>query len=221
MFERQIQHGALLALLLGGLAAVCSFYPDLLSGQWAGLSTTVWFVIAIAIPIVHQVYVGLVWRAELHHGVVTKWLGRETGFSIYAIGFALLFGTRLIVLIALAISNYGTLSVNPVFAYCLAIVLALLWGYATYSVMRYFGLRRAFGIDHFDPAYRVIPFVKQGIFRFTSNGMYGPGFLVVWLPGLVGLSQAALLAACFNHLYIWVHYYVTELPDIHRIYQHD
>jgi hypothetical protein len=35
---------------------------------------------------------------------------------------------------------------------------------------------------------------------------------------LLLLSQAALLAALFNHLYIWVHYYSTELPDIRHIY---
>jgi len=29
---------------------------------------------------------------------------------------------------------------------------------------------------------------------------------------------AALAVALFNHLYIWVHYYATELPDMARIY---
>jgi len=28
----------------------------------------------------------------------------------------------------------------------------------------------------------------------------------------------ALLLAGFNHLYIWVHYYCTEKPDMERIY---
>jgi len=31
-------------------------------------------------------------------------------------------------------------------------------------------------------------------------------------------SQAALWLALFNHIYIWVHYYATELPDMQRIY---
>jgi hypothetical protein len=26
------------------------------------------------------------------------------------------------------------------------------------------------------------------------------------------------LAAAFNHIYIWVHFYFTELPDIRHIY---
>lgn len=218
MFERQILHYVLLALLLGAVTAVCSFNPNALSGQWAGLSTTAWLVLAIAIPIVHQFYVWLVWRVELHYGLVSKWFGRERGFSIYAVGFAVLFGARALALIALAISNYGTLGIAPWLAYTLAVVLGVPWVYAIVSVLRYFGLRRAFGIDHFDPAYRDMPFVREGIFRFTSNGMYGPGFLIVWLPGLIGLSAAALIAGIFNHVYIWVHYYATELPDIRGIY---
>jgi hypothetical protein len=48
--------------------------------------------------------------------------------------------------------------------------------------------------------------------------MYTFGFLMLWVPGLLLLSQAALLAAAFNHAYIWVHYYATELPDIHYLY---
>ena len=74
------------------------------------------------------------------------------------------------------------------------------------------------GIDHFDPSFRTKPFVRQGIFRFTSNGMYVYGFFMLWVPGLWWASTAALAAAAFNHAYIWVHYCATELPDIRRIY---
>ncbi|MCB0167803.1 MAG: hypothetical protein KDI79_26490, partial [Anaerolineae bacterium] len=59
---------------------------------------------------------------------------------------------------------------------------------------------------------------RKGIFRFTRNGMYTYGFLLLWVPALWYASLAALGVALFNHLYIWVHYYVTELPDIKRIY---
>jgi protein-S-isoprenylcysteine O-methyltransferase Ste14 len=63
-----------------------------------------------------------------------------------------------------------------------------------------------------------MPFVRQGIFRFTANGMYVYGFLMLWAIGLWWASAAALVVAAFNHAYIWVHYYATELPDIRRIY---
>jgi hypothetical protein len=91
--------------------------------------------------------------------------------------------------------------------------------YLFYSVKRYFGFKRAFGIDHFDTSYQTRPFVKEGIFRYTGNGMYTFGFFLLWIPGLWYASIAALWVALFNHLYIWVHYYSTELPDIKRIYQ--
>ena len=88
-----------------------------------------------------------------------------------------------------------------------------------YSVRTYFGFKRAYGIDHFDESYRQRPFVREGIFRFTANAMYTYGFLILWVPGLIFSSKAALIAAGFNHLYIWVHYYTTELPDIRFIYK--
>jgi hypothetical protein len=40
----------------------------------------------------------------------------------------------------------------------------------------------------------------------------------LWVIGFAFLSKAVLLAAAFNHLYIWVHFYFTELPDIRHIY---
>ena len=49
--------------------------------------------------------------------------------------------------------------------------------------------------------------------------MYTFGFLLIWIPGLWFASTAALFAAMFNHLYIWVHYFATERPDMQRIYE--
>jgi hypothetical protein len=98
------------------------------------------------------------------------------------------------------------------------IVLLLPALYTFYSVHKYFGIKRALGIDHFDKTYRNVPFVKEGIFKFTNNAMYTYGLFILWIPGLLLFSKAALMAAMFNHIYVWVHYYCTELPDIHYIY---
>jgi hypothetical protein len=97
-------------------------------------------------------------------------------------------------------------------------MLSIPFVYLTYSLKRYFGFRRAFGIDHFETAYAIAPMVRQGIFRFTDNGMYVYGFLLIWIPAFVWQSAGALVAAAFSHLYIWVHYYVTERPDMQHIY---
>lgn len=60
--------------------------------------------------------------------------------------------------------------------------------------------------------------MRDGIFRFSSNAMYTFGFLALWVPGLLLESAAALLAAGFQHAYIWVHFHFTERPDAEHIY---
>ncbi len=91
--------------------------------------------------------------------------------------------------------------------------------YLFYSVEKYFGLDRACGMDHFYPEIaKDEPFVKQGIFKYTTNGMYKYGFLVLWIPGILLQSKAAIFIALYSHIYIWIHYYTTELPDIRIIY---
>ena len=100
----------------------------------------------------------------------------------------------------------------------LALVLAIPVIYLFYSVARYFGFRRALGIDHFDQSYRHKPLVSKGIYRISGNAMYVYGLLILWIPGLLTASSPALLVALFSHIYIWVHYYTLEKPDMIRIY---
>jgi hypothetical protein len=213
--EKQIHHYvALSALLIGGYAFSNA---ATLAGRLYGISTSTWLGLSIAVPILHQVYVWLIWRTQLKYSLITRIFG-EKGFKFYAVGFTVLFAARLIFIMILSWSNKDSIALNPVFAYALSFVFILLSAYLFYSVRTYFGFKRAYGIDHFDASYRSRPFVRKGIFRFTGNAMYTFGFLILWVPGLVFFSQAALLAAGFNHIYIWVHYYTTELPDIRYIY---
>lgn len=217
LFTRQLQHVLALCLLL---AALWFFLDEMaLRGAWLGLTTPIWLLIAILVPIAHQLYVWYIWRQQLLFGNIAKWWGAN-GFFIYTIGFTILFVSRLLVIIGLAVANRNTLAMPPLLAYGVAVLCLLPALYLFYSVRTYFGFKRAYGIDHFDPSYRTMPFVRGGIFRFTSNAMYVFGFLILWVPGFLLLSKAALLAAAFNHLYIWVHYYCTELPDIRYIYGH-
>lgn len=214
MFERQFLHYLLLAGLLAGVGLAVALDPGMLVGEFIGLTTGAWLTLAILVPIVHQGYVWFVWRAELHHRLISRWLGAGQGFALYAIGFMILLPGRVVTLVLLALSNRGTLGIDPVVAYVLAALLAVPMLYLMHSVVRYFGLRRALGADHFSAAYRHMPLVRRGIYRYTSNGMYLFGFLVLWIVALLFRSQAALLAAAFNHTYIWVHHYCTELPDM-------
>jgi hypothetical protein len=215
LFEKQGWHILLLVLLLVGVVVLAQ--NDVLTGQLWGMNTQVWLWAAIIVPVIHQVFVWLFWRLELHHGLITKWFG-ENGFSIYKFIFTILFAARPVSILLLGISNHSTLTLPPILVYAAAFLLLVPGIYTMYSVVHFFGMDRAYGIDHFDPLYRDKPFVKQGMFKYTDNAMYKFGFLLLWSLALFTFSKAALLAVVFNHLYIWVHFYFTELPDIRHIY---
>jgi len=215
IFEKQIQHLVFLILLLIGIKSYIS--EILLEGSFLDIETSTWLMLAIFIPILHQVYVWFVWRTELHYSLFTRWFGKNA-FNIYASGFTILFVSRIFFIIALAISNKNSINFDPTISIILSVLLFIPSMYLFYSIIKYFGFKRAFGIDHFDSSYSKKPFVRDGIFRFTNNAMYVYGFFIVWVPGVLFHSGAAILAALFSHIYIWVHYYSTELPDMRRIY---
>lgn len=217
IFKHQIWHLFSLILLILAIQLYLAGSPEILEGSFWGISTNLWFWLAIAIPIIHQIYVWLVWRFELYQRVFSEKFGVKQAFNIYAVGFSFLFINRLITIILLGISSKNTLHLNPIIAYIFAALITPIVIYLFYSVKKYFTIERAYGIDHFDKNYNE-PYVKRGIFKYTDNGMYIFGLLILYLPGLLFLSKAALLAALFNHVYIWVHYYFTERPDMVAIY---
>ena len=221
VLQHQFWHLFALIILLVGLYYSLEIDQDLLLGEFAGISTTVWFLFAVLVPILHQIYVLVFWRLELHFKTVTKNLGRRA-FRLYKTGFTILILARPVSLIGLALANAWTLNFPSTLSYILSIILLLPGIYLAYSIRKYFGIDRAFGIDHFEPEkYRDAPMVRQGIFRYSDNAMYVFGFMALWVPGILLQSKAALLLALFNHLYIWIHYYFTELPDMKIIYQND
>ena len=216
IFEKQVLHDFLLAVLLTGVF-IASRIEGFLAGSFLNIGTPVWLYSAIAVAVVHQVYVWFCWRMQLHFSLITNKFGHK-GFIYYSIGFMILFILRFVFVVGLAIANMNTLNASQLLLNILAFLIAIPAVYLLYSVVRYFTIERALGIDHFDISYSKKPFVREGIFKFTSNGMYFFGLLVFWIPGLLCSSQAALLLALFNHVYVWVHYYTTEKPDLRRIY---
>jgi len=216
-FDRQLEH--LISLIVLVFAVYwASRAEDVLSGSLYGLDTAFWFWLAIAIPIAHQVFVWITWRAEFLYSTITRTFG-DRGFIYYSVVFMLLLIARPISITFLAISNQGSLQTDPRVLNSIALVLLVPILYLFYSLVRYFGLKRALGIDHFDPGYREKPLVRKGIFKYVNNSMYIFGLLILWLPGLLLASKAALLAALFGHVYIWVHYFTVELPDMRVIYE--
>ena len=217
ILEGQLAHALWLALLLAGLWGV-SRLDGFWVGSWLGLSTRGWVLLTVGFTVVHQVYVWLAWRLELYGSRLSRSLGKAA-FPIYAVIFAVLILSRPALITALAISNTGSLEFTPPWLpQGLALLMAFPTVYLFYSVKRYFGFKRAFGIDHFDEGYRSAGLVRRGIFRWSSNSMYIFGFFLLWIPGLSCRSSAALAVAAFSHLYIWVHFRYTEGPDMREIY---
>ena len=219
IFKYQQWHIFILVALLYALYFSIETAATILNGSLWGISTFNWFIFAILSPIFHQFYVLICWRSELHYKSISKLLGKN-GFKLYKIGFSIFILSRLVTIVLLAVSSAKTINITPAFSYVLSGILIIPVIYLFYSVAKYFGMDRAFGLDHFNPEeVKKESFVNKGIFKYTSNGMYLFGFLILWIPGLLLQSKAALIIALFNHIYIWVHYYFTEQPDIKIIYK--
>ena len=201
----QALHATGLAILLAG---------TILFWRKLGSVAPVAFYCAIAVPIAHQVFVWLCWRLQLRSGLVARTLG----FNSYQAIFGGFFIGRFISLGALGWLDRGSLGLPMAARVALVTPLTLLGGYTVYSTLRYFGHERAVGADHFDPRYRTMPLVKEGIFRFTQNGMYAFAFLLFWAFALCLNSTSAVLVAGYSHAYIWIHYVSLEKPDMAFIY---
>ena len=110
MFEKQTQHYLLLIVLLFGVYFLAT--GDVLSGQLWGIGTQTWLWIAVATPVIHQIVVVLLWRAELYHHKMTEWFG-DKAFPVFKVIFTIFFIGRPVTLILLGISNANTLELNP------------------------------------------------------------------------------------------------------------
>jgi len=215
--EKQGWHFLAVVVLAGLSFIILQSDEEFGAGRLWGIETSVWFWLAVFIAIFHQLFVWAAWRLQLS----TKWVTKkfpEWGFTAYLVIFFILIISRLMFLIFTAISNRGTITIQDGIKWPLAVLLSVLVIWLFYSVIRYFGFKRAAGADHFYHEYLKLPLVKEGIFRYSRNAMYMYGFLIFWLIAILAESKAALLLAGFNHIYIWVHYYCTELPDMKRIY---
>ncbi len=216
LFEKQIYKYLGLFVLLA-IIVYFTNWPGAYDGGLWGLRTVFWFWLSIGMVIIHQLYVWFAWRTELHLKLISRWFGKRA-FLIWTMFFMILFIFRFLFVFMLGYANRGSWDINPVLARVLALIILIPVIYTFYSIKKYFTFKRALGIDHFDPNYRQLGLVREGIFKYTSNAMYVFGVLIVWIPALIFASKTALISALFNHAYLWVHYYTLELPDIKRIY---
>ena len=215
---KQIWHLLSLFILLLGVNFFIKYDESVFYGSLWKIDSQSWLYLTIFFAIAHQTYVLICWRYELFYKGLSK-IFAKNAFKVYKIGFTMLILLRPILIIILSISNAMTINIGNNLSYLICLILLIPGIYGQYSVFKYFGINKAFGYDHFEPEkFKDVPFVRKGIFKYTSNGMYKFVFLLLWIPGILFQSKAALLAALFQHIYIWVHYYFTELPDMKFIY---
>ena len=156
--------------------------------------------------------------AGLAPGIKISFISKIFGFQVFLIVFFVLFLFRFISLALLGSADKGSLGIYPELRLFLILISLVPGLYAMYSVKRYFGLKRAAGGDHFEVKYQTMALATKGIFQFTSNGMYVYAFLLFWAIAVYFSSIMALIVALFSHIYIWVHFYCTERPDMEYIY---
>jgi protein-S-isoprenylcysteine O-methyltransferase Ste14 len=132
--------------------------------------------------------------------------------------FLPLFALRPVVVAAVGLADAGSLWAPGTVSLAAGVAVSApaLWTFA--SVARYFGIRRALGVDHFDRDFDA-PLVRRGAFAVVPNAMYVFGFLLLWGIAVATGSRAALAAAAFQHALIWAHYRGVERPDMEVIYE--
>ena len=210
-FKHQIWHvgGTIVLFYIGAQ------FADLQNNTatFIGIKTLGWFLIAMSIPLIHQVYVWICWRSELCWKLITNTIG----FKGYAIIFFILIISRLSAIV-LCFIDYGSLYIPNLFAWILAIIIFIPGVYAMYSVKKYFGFLRAAGADHFDPKYRDMPFEKRGIFKWTPNAMYVFAIGIPFSFAVATGSQSMFVVSIYTYISIWLHYFCTEREDFKVIY---
>lgn len=216
IFKYQGYH-LLLYVVIGAVLYFATMqFPDGHRKIW-GLSTRELILLSWIFAALHQGWIVFFWRTELYLGKISAWFGRR-GFLIFRIGFVTFAFCRLLLLIPISLSSAQTASIPRGASVALIVVTTpfILWG--MYSVLVYFGVTRAFGADHFDPAYRNATLERRGIFKYIPNSMYTVVLLLLYHPGLFWHSGPGLVAAAAHHALVWVHYFCTEKPDLGEIY---
>jgi hypothetical protein len=214
-FHRQLWHFLSLIILVYLTWKFAN--PTIQNNTWLSISSNTWFWLSVGFTIVHQVIVWIVFRLQLGWATLTK-IFKSYDQYVWAIIFLPLLISRPIFIVGLANSTSNTLPISKPILIIIGIILIIPALYTLWSVLKYFKIMRALGGDHFRVSYRKMPMVDKGAFKYSGNAMYSYAFLLLYSIALFNVSQPALIVAIFQHIYIWIHYYCTEKPDMDIIY---
>lgn len=213
LFEGQLQHAAILFLMWAGVCTLLERGGDtplgLTAYGWAGLS--IW------LAVIHQVIVAGVFRLQLHRNLMTRLFG-DRDMKVWAMIFLPLLLARPLTVIMTGWADDVPITGWREVEIVLGVLILIPAVWAAHSTLVHFTLPRALGGDHFRDEIAALPMVDKGVFKYTSNGMYGVVFFGLTGIALLFGSWNALMLALFQHAYIWVHMYCTESPDMRRIY---
>lgn len=215
ILQSQPQHLGIALLMVLGTATLLkngSNDPTLF-----GLTSFDWAAVSIALAVIHQIIVAVVFRLQLYRAIMTRLFG-DNDMRVWTVIFMPLLIARPITVILTGWADSHRLTDLHGVETVAGMLLVLVAVWAMHSVLKYFTIPRALGGDHFREEYAAMPMVDQGAFKYTSNAMYGVVFLGLWGIALLFGSWNALIVALFQHSYIWVHMYCTEKPDMDRIY---
>lgn len=216
IFEGQPQNIAIMILM--ALGAVSLLQDPDGAPVVLGLTSYDWAVTSIALACLHQLIVAFVFRLQLHRNLLSALFGTRD-MHIWAVIFLPLLAARPITLILIGWGDTGAITSwhVPEIALGVGLIGVAIWG--MHSVLVYFTIPRALGGDHFRDEIAAMDMVDRGVFKYSSNAMYGIVFLGLWGIALTFGSWNALVVALFQHAFIWVHMYCTEAPDMRWIYQ--
>ena len=121
IFTGQAAH-AFLLFSLGVAVVFAARLPGFYAGSLAGLDTQAWFWLVIANAVVHQLFVWICWRVEMHAQGLTRAFG-AAAFVLYAAIFTILIAARPVLVSVLAIANAGTAPLDPEFGRIIAVAM--------------------------------------------------------------------------------------------------
>lgn len=172
--------------------------------------------ITFIIHLAHVIFIWIGWRFELHLKLLTRIFKRQA-LPIFSLIYQLMVLARLISILWLSILTMSSVQFAPMFHLISVLVTLGVIFVAFYSIVKYFGIERSAGGDHFHEKFRYLE--KRGLFRYFDNVMYVFGSLGFILPGLIFQSGPGLVCGWYHYLGIWLHYFCTEKPDMKIIYE--
>ena len=92
VFEKQVWHYLLLAILLAAVLIAVRLDERFLEGAFLGVSTPAWFCVALGVPVFHTLYVWFCWRTQLYNSLLSRWFGGKA-FAYYSALFYILLAT--------------------------------------------------------------------------------------------------------------------------------